>query len=115
VSKRAVVLGSLVGIVGLTVGVLVLAGGCQKEVPAAPQSAQKTETMAMPNHAAADQTAVKAVAGEQTTCPVMGGPIDKNVFVEHQGKKVYFCCPACVEKFQADPEKYLAKLPQFAK
>ena len=45
----------------------------------------------------------------------MGGAIDKNIFVEYQGKKVYFCCKDCVEKFKADPEKYLAKLPQFAK
>jgi YHS domain-containing protein len=51
---------------------------------------------------------------EQITCPVMAGnPIDKNVFVEYQGKKVYFCCPECKAKFQADPEKYLDKLPQF--
>jgi YHS domain-containing protein len=51
---------------------------------------------------------------EQTTCPVMdGNPIDKNVFVEYQGKKVYFCCPECKAKFQENPEKYLDKLPQF--
>lgn len=52
-------------------------------------------------------------SGEQTLCPVMGNPIDKNVFVEYEGKKVYFCCPGCIEKFQAEPEKYLSKLPQF--
>jgi YHS domain-containing protein len=51
---------------------------------------------------------------EQTTCPVMiGNSIDKNVFVEYKGKKVYFCCPECKAKFNADPEKYVAKLPQF--
>ena len=50
---------------------------------------------------------------EQTICPVMGNPIDKNVFVEYQGKKVYFCCPDCKAEFNADPEKYVAKLPQF--
>ncbi|MHC4998639.1 MAG: YHS domain-containing protein, partial [Planctomycetota bacterium] len=32
---------------------------------------------------------------------------------EYKGKKVYFCCPGCDEKFTADPEKYLGKLPQF--
>ncbi|NLZ04651.1 MAG: YHS domain-containing protein [Phycisphaerae bacterium] len=51
---------------------------------------------------------------EQTTCPVMeGNPINKAVFVEYKGKKVYFCCKACPEEFLADPEKYIAKLPQF--
>ena len=43
----------------------------------------------------------------------MGGPIDKNVFTEYKGKKVYFCCPGCDSKFKADPEKYIDKLPQF--
>jgi Cu(I)/Ag(I) efflux system membrane fusion protein len=52
---------------------------------------------------------------EQTHCPIMGGPIDKNVFIEYQGKKVYFCCPGCEETFLKDPEKYLDKLPQFRK
>jgi len=47
----------------------------------------------------------------QTTCPVMGNPIDKSIFVEHEGRKVYLCCQACVAKFKAEPEKYLLKLP----
>lgn len=51
--------------------------------------------------------------GEQTLCPVMGTPINKDIFVEYQGKKVYFCCPGCDKEFLADPEKYLPKLPQF--
>ncbi len=62
--------------------------------------------------AAAVQTATKSTT-EQTTCPVLGNPIDPAVFVEYKGKKVYFCCRGCDKKFQEDPEKYLAKLPQF--
>jgi YHS domain-containing protein len=45
----------------------------------------------------------------------MGNPINKDIFVEYEGKKVYFCCPECKGKFNADPEKYIAKLPQFKK
>jgi YHS domain-containing protein len=56
---------------------------------------------------------IAAKSGEQTLCPVMGNPINKDVFVEYRGKKVYFCCPGCDEKFKANPEKYLDKLPQF--
>jgi len=56
---------------------------------------------------------VTEVAIEQTTCPVMEGAINKDLFTEYQGKKVYFCCEGCKEKFEAEPEKYLAKLPQF--
>lgn len=60
------------------------------------------------------QKAVPVVAGsEQTLCPVMGGPINKDVFTEYKGKKVYFCCPGCDSKFKANPEKYIDKLPQF--
>jgi YHS domain-containing protein len=58
------------------------------------------------------QTAA-TVTTQQTTCPVMGNPIDPAVFVEYKGKKVYFCCRGCDKKFQEDPEKYLAQLPQF--
>ena len=113
-SKRMVILGSLVALVAVMFGAFVLAAGCQKEKPAAQQPAKQGEKMAMPEHATTAQTPVKAAAGEQTTCPVMGNPIDKNIFVEYQGKKVYFCCKACPDVFKADPAKYLAKLPQFA-
>ena len=66
------------------------------------------------DHASVDQPAAEAIAIAQTTCPVMeGNPIDKAIFVEYEGKKVYFCCAGCPEAFLAEPEKYLAKLPQF--
>ncbi|MHC4323469.1 MAG: YHS domain-containing protein [Planctomycetota bacterium] len=42
-----------------------------------------------------------------------GNPIKKEYFVEYKGKKVYFCCPGCDKKFLANPEQYIAKLPQF--
>ena len=114
-SSRSVGLGSLVVLVALVFGVFVLVTGCQKEKPAAQQPAKPGEKTAMHDHAAMDQTPVKVVAGEQTTCPVMGGAINKDIFVEYQGKKVYFCCNGCPDVFKADPAKYLAKLPQFAK
>jgi YHS domain-containing protein len=46
----------------------------------------------------------------QKTCPVMENPIDKKVFVDHKGKRVYFCCSSCKTEFKKDPEKYLKKL-----
>ncbi len=49
-------------------------------------------------------------APAQKTCPVMGKPIDPSIFVEYKGKKIYFCCQGCVQKFKADPTKYLPKL-----
>lgn len=50
----------------------------------------------------------------QTKCPLSGKDISAAVAVEHEGKKVYFCCPNCPEAFKADPAKYTAKLPQFS-
>jgi P-type Cu+ transporter len=32
-------------------------------------------------------------------------------FYDHSGKKYYFCCAGCVEKFKADPAKYLKPTP----
>ena len=64
------------------------------------------------------QAEIKQVASEaieQQTCPVMGNPINKELYTEYKGKKVYFCCAGCKPKFEADPEKYVTKLPQFSK
>jgi YHS domain-containing protein len=51
----------------------------------------------------------------QTKCPVSGKPIGAEFAVEHEGKQVYFCCPNCPKAFEANPAKFIAKLPQFAK
>ncbi len=47
---------------------------------------------------------------EQTNCPVMDGEIDKDVYVDHMGKRVYFCCEMCIAKFNEEPGKYMKKL-----
>lgn len=50
-----------------------------------------------------------------TQCPVMTEEaIDPEITLTYRGKKVAFCCDRCVKKFQAQPEKYLPNLPQFA-
>ena len=56
-----------------------------------------------------------AKVAEQTTCPVMGGKINKEISTTYKGKTVYFCCPGCIDKFTKDPNAYIGKLPQFAK
>ena len=48
----------------------------------------------------------------QTTCPVMGGEINKEYYADYNGKRVYFCCPACDGIFKQDPEKYMKKLEE---
>jgi YHS domain-containing protein len=46
----------------------------------------------------------------QATCPVMGGQVNKQIYTDYQGQRIYFCCSACVEPFKKGPEKYLKKL-----
>jgi YHS domain-containing protein len=119
----------MLGVVGTALVLLLLAQGCKKKAPVArqtqpSQTAAKSQTdqaatMAKETAETAKETATGTVdqataATEQKTCPVMdGNPIDKNVFVEYKGKKVYFCCKDCEKKFLAAPEEYIAKLPQF--
>jgi YHS domain-containing protein len=97
------------GVAALVLGAYLGLAGCQKETPKTPV---KTMT-AKPSEATPGQPV--AQLAEQTMCPVMGGAIDKTIFTEYKGKKVYFCCKGCVDTFNANPEKYVAKLPQFAK
>jgi len=80
-------------------GVFLVTGCKKKSEPAAP----------------AETKQVVSEAIEQKTCPVMGGAINKELYTEYKGKKVYFCCAGCKEKFEKEPEKYLSKLPQFNK
>jgi len=46
---------------------------------------------------------------QQTTCPVMGGKVNKEIHADYRGRRVYFCCKGCVGQFKKDPEKYLKK------
>lgn len=41
------------------------------------------------------------------TCPVTGEPVDKSIKAEINGRTVYFCCPACMEKVKKEPKRYL--------
>lgn len=72
------------------------AGGCGAKV-------EKAEAAAAPAQPAGE---VKT----QSTCPVMGGAVNKSIYVDHNGKRVYLCCNACVSTFKADPDKYVKQL-----
>ena len=48
----------------------------------------------------------------QTVCPVLGGNVDKNVYADYKGKRIYFCCTGCDAEFKKDPEKYMKKLQE---
>ena len=76
----------------LVLATALLLTGCEKKQPAPPST-----PTARPAHA-------------QTTCPVMGGNIDKNHYADYQAKRIYFCCPGCSDTFNKDPDKYVKAL-----
>lgn len=47
----------------------------------------------------------------QTLCPVMAGrKINKRLYVDHNGFRIYVCCNPCVKAVRKDPEKYRKEL-----
>ncbi len=54
----------------------------------------------------------EAPAKPQTTCPVLAGNVNKEVYADYKGQRVYFCCPGCDVEFKKDPEKYLQKMKE---
>ena len=56
--------------------------------------------------------ATVALAAPQVTCPVMGGPINKELYADHDGKRVYFCCAYCDGEFKKNPQHYLDTLKE---
>lgn len=35
--------------------------------------------------------------------------VKRDIFVEYEGRKVYFCCKGCVKVFEKDPKTFLKK------
>lgn len=73
-----------------------------------PASDHKTVSKSEKNHSSTEKSPKQLSV--QTTCPVMGGKINKGLYAEHEGKRVYFCCGGCSSSFKKNPEKYLKKL-----
>jgi YHS domain-containing protein len=89
--------------------------GCSKKETSARTEQPATARMQM-HHEGAGQEHGMSMQGEtkelaaQTTCPVMGGAINKSLYVDHDGKRIYVCCEACVGEVKKDPQKYINKL-----
>jgi YHS domain-containing protein len=76
--------------------------GCLEKYKAKPEKYAKDVV--------AQRKAVAALPKTQVTCPITGKPIDKKVFIKHNGAMVAFCSEGCAPKFKKDPKKYAAKL-----
>ncbi len=45
----------------------------------------------------------------QTTDAFSGNPINRSIYADYQGKRIYFCCANSKKQFENDPERYIAK------
>ena len=98
--RRNVRFVTALSIVVLILGSLI-ASGCKKR-----DEAQNAPAPTAKKAPATPTAAIKA----QTTCPIEGTKIDKSVYADYQGKRVYFCCTDCKAKFNAEPAKYVKQL-----
>jgi YHS domain-containing protein len=57
-----------------------------------------------------DKTTEVQTVKKQAVCPVMGGEVNTNLFVDHDGRRIYACCPGCVGELKKHPAKYITKL-----
>ena len=46
----------------------------------------------------------------QTLCPMRGEKINPNVHADYQGKRIYFCCPGCIEEFKKNAAKIIKEI-----
>ena len=50
---------------------------------------------------------VDAKEPNQEKCPVLSSPVNKKIYTDYQGKRIYFCCPPCIQEFKKNPDKYM--------
>ena len=64
--------------------------------------------MGKDNAAAANNSKVVA----QTKCPVEGESIDKNIYIDADGKRIYVCCKDCLDKVRKSPGRYISEMEE---
>jgi hypothetical protein len=51
------------------------------------------------------------VVKKQTLCPIMtDNPVNTNLFVDHDGKRIYVCCKGCIDPVKKDAAKYITQM-----
>ncbi len=94
---------ALASCVVLAAGLALAGCGGKSETPK-PSMPTTHATSAMPMTTPAATAPVIA----QKICPVMpGNPINPAVYVDYNGRRIYFCCNMCPPIFNKDPEKYI--------
>ncbi len=46
----------------------------------------------------------------QTVCPIMSGEINKALYADVKGYRIYVCCKGCIDVIKADPKKVIKKM-----
>ena len=78
-----------------------------------PTEAQQTGDKNQPGKKTAGVVPAQTDLKAQTKCPIMGGKIDKQVYADAAGYRIYACCPGCIDKIKADPAKALKTLKKW--
>ncbi len=96
ISGIAVILGAFVGLVGQT--------GITRAEDKVPQAAEACPACTAPSTQA-------SATPVNTHCAVNpDDPADPTITVQYKGRTIGFCCESCIEEFNRDPEKYIAKM-----
>ncbi len=104
-----------------TVGALVLSHAVSAGPTCCPSRGMGMAMGQRPMREAAEPGAEGAEQGKekeaalkaQATCPMMQGmEINKDLYVDHEGRRIHVCCPGCIEAVQADPDGAVAALAE---
>jgi hypothetical protein len=53
------------------------------------------------------------VSARQNLCPVMKGrQVNRNLFIDHEGYRIYLCCGPCVKYGKRNPGKVLSMMKE---
>jgi len=89
----------------LLAGAMLMLPGATFAAP--PQTGAQTRAQAEPPPLAATAPSGKPI------CPVMLDEVEDPAdaaYSDYQGKRYYFCCPACKPKFDKNPRRYIRAL-----
>jgi YHS domain-containing protein len=50
----------------------------------------------------------------QEKCPISGDKINKEIYLDYSGRRIYFCCSSCIKEFEKDPVSALTKMDKSA-
>lgn len=72
-------------------------------------SCSKNEKNSETNGEIKTQDTNPAISPNQTIDAFSGKQVNKSIFADYKGKRIYFCCNQSKEDFNVNPEKYLTE------